>query len=47
VQATLETYQTQLTEPEDDPDLPVTKWKISGRYVSGLSLKLGSFLIEN
>lgn len=36
VQATLQTYQTQLTT--NDTDLPVTQWNISGKYVDGTNM---------
>lgn len=39
VQATLQTYQTQLKQPENDTnDTPVTQWAISGRYVDGTNM---------
>lgn len=39
MQATLQTYQTQLKEPENDTEnTPVTQWEISGRYVDGTNM---------
>lgn len=38
VQATLQTYQTQLTAPENNTDAPVNEWKISGKYVDGTNM---------
>ncbi|KAG4076766.1 hypothetical protein HA402_009112 [Bradysia odoriphaga] len=38
VQATLSTYQTVLTPPEDQPDAHVNDWTISGRYVDGTNM---------
>lgn len=38
MQATLETYQTQLTEPENITNAPISEWNISGKYVSGTNM---------
>lgn len=38
VQATLETYQTQLTAPENVTGVPVSDWKISGKYITGTNM---------
>lgn len=39
MQATLQTYQTQLKAPENDTNnTPVTQWAISGKYVDGTNM---------
>jgi Na+/H+-dicarboxylate symporter len=38
VQATLQTYQTQLTAPLNNTNVPVNEWKISGKFVDGTNM---------
>ncbi|KAG5683330.1 hypothetical protein PVAND_012616 [Polypedilum vanderplanki] len=38
VQATLQTYQTTLTPPEDNPDADINDWIISSHYVDGTNM---------
>lgn len=38
MQATLQTYQTQLTPPENDTDVDIKEWIISYKYVDGTNM---------
>lgn len=38
MQATLQTFQTQLTPPPNITEPPLNEWKISGKYVDGTNM---------